>query len=134
MQNITANTIIFSPRTIANGQGCWIGFARDIEDFEEGMSIDQVESLLDDPNAQVIEGLTVYSTRDEAIEQEIIAPIESGHESAEDFNIDAIADEVVRYIGEGTYLGFIVFPFPELHKSREVAFWSIVAEYDETDA
>lgn len=133
MQTITTSTIVFSPRSIANGQGRWIGYAADIDGFEEGMTIEDVESLLDDPNAEVTEDLTVYSTRDEAIEREIVEPIEAGGGSADDFNIDAIADEVVHSVGQGTYYGLVVFPMKELHRPRVDAFWSVVADYDESD-
>lgn len=40
---------------------------------------------------------TLYTTRDEAIQREIIEPIESGDATSGEFNIDAIADEVLTW-------------------------------------
>lgn len=59
-----------------------------------------------------------YTTRNEAIETEIITPL-AGHET--DYDIDAIADEVL-----GDYEnGYTV-------QVTEDAFWEIVAKHDLT--
>ena len=59
-----------------------------------------------------------YTTRDEAIQTEILAPL-AGHEA--DYDIDAIADEVL-----GDYAtGYTV-------QVTEDAFWEIVAKHDLT--
>ena len=39
--------------------------------------------------------MTRYTTRDEAIAREIIEPIEAGNATAAEFDIDAIADQVL---------------------------------------
>ena len=39
--------------------------------------------------------MTRYTTRDEAIAREIIDPIEAGNATAAEFDIDAIADQVL---------------------------------------
>ena len=39
--------------------------------------------------------MSTYTTRTEAIQREIIDPINSGDANATEFNIDAIADEVI---------------------------------------
>ena len=39
--------------------------------------------------------MTRYTTRDEAIAREIIEPIEAGQATADEFDIDAIADQVL---------------------------------------
>lgn len=39
--------------------------------------------------------MTRYTTRDEAIAREIIEPIEAGQATAAEFDIDAIADQVL---------------------------------------
>ncbi|MGO5255110.1 hypothetical protein ACWJWM_19975 [Clostridioides difficile] len=46
--------------------------------------------------------MTSYTTRDEAILRQIIEPIESGDASRDEYDIDAIAAEVLDTIGEGT--------------------------------
>ena len=62
--------------------------------------------------------MTTYTTRDEAIQAEIITPL-AGHET--DYDIDAIADEVL-----GDYAtGYAVQVTGE-------AFWEIVAKHDLT--
>lgn len=51
--------------------------------------------------------MTAYSTRNEAIEREIIAAIEAGDATRSEFDIDAIADEVIDQVitetGQVTY-------------------------------
>lgn len=42
--------------------------------------------------------MTAYSTRNEAIEREIIAVIEAGDANRDEFDIDAIADEVIDQV------------------------------------
>ena len=48
-----------------------------------------------------------YSTRDEAIEREIVTAIEAGDATRSEFDIDAIADEVIEQVisetGQVTY-------------------------------
>lgn len=60
---------------------------------------------------------TTYTTREEAIEREIIEVIEAGDAISEDYDIDAIADAVISDYGDGYAL-----------KVEESAFWSIVAD------
>ncbi|WP_172121165.1 hypothetical protein [Actinomyces faecalis] len=45
--------------------------------------------------------MTAYTTRNEAIDREIIPAIEAGEASASEYDIDAIADEVLYTTGEG---------------------------------
>lgn len=51
--------------------------------------------------------MTAYSTRNEAIDREIIAAIEAGDATRSEFDIDAIADEVIDQVitetGQVTY-------------------------------
>lgn len=61
-----------------------------------------------------------YTTRDEAIYREIVEPIENGdvNDAAAEYDIDAIADEVL-----GSYSqGFACQVTPE-------DFWDVVARY-----
>lgn len=61
--------------------------------------------------------MATYTNRNEAINREIVEAIEAGDASAEDYNIDVIADAVL-----GDYEdGFSV-------KVDETEFWNIVAE------
>lgn len=61
--------------------------------------------------------MATYTNRNEAVNREIIAAIEAGDASANEYNIDAIADAVL-----GDYEdGFSV-------KVDETKFWNIVAE------
>ena len=46
---------------------------------------------------------TTYTTRDEAIEREIIAPIEASGESKTDYDIDGIADAVLDATDRGEW-------------------------------
>ena len=41
---------------------------------------------------------TTYTTRDEAIEREVIAPIEAGDAGREEYDVDAIADDVLATV------------------------------------
>lgn len=45
--------------------------------------------------------MTRYITRDEAIAREIIEPIEAGEATAAEFDIDAIADQVLGSYDDG---------------------------------
>jgi hypothetical protein len=46
--------------------------------------------------------MSTYSTRDEAIEREIVVPIEAtGVATRDEYDIDAIADEVLGGAGDG---------------------------------
>lgn len=45
--------------------------------------------------------MTRYTTRDEAIAREIIEPIEAGQATAAEFDIDAIADQVLGSYEDG---------------------------------
>lgn len=45
--------------------------------------------------------MTRYPTRDEAIAREIIEPIEAGEATADEFDIDAIADQVLGSYDDG---------------------------------
>ena len=51
--------------------------------------------------------MTAYSTRNEAIEREIVTAIEAGDATRNEFYIDAIADEVIEQVitetGQVTY-------------------------------
>ena len=58
-----------------------------------------------------------YTTRKEAIEREIIAAIEAGDATSEDYDIDAIADAVIGDYEDGYVL-----------KVDEATFWDIVAD------
>ncbi|MBM7796898.1 hypothetical protein [Pseudoglutamicibacter cumminsii] len=62
--------------------------------------------------------MTTYTTRNEAIETEILAPL-AGHES--DYDIDAIADEVIGDYENGYAI-----------QVTEDEFWGIVAKHDLT--
>lgn len=62
--------------------------------------------------------MAVYTSRDEAIADEIIAPIEAGEASAGEYDIDAIADAVLGSHAQGYAL-------------REgIDFWAVVADHD----
>lgn len=154
---MTPSTIIYSPRSIANGQGRWIGTvgealtaAADVDlgnletrlyeggafsssDLDRGfdvtthahlLSLDHLRALLDDPNADVVD-LTVYSTHSEAVDREVTAPL---GDRVEDFNVAAIADEVIHEIGRHRFdaFGYVAYPM-----DRD--FWQVAADYDETD-
>ena len=51
--------------------------------------------------------MTAYSTRNEAIEREIVTAIEAGDATRNEFDIDAIADEIIEQVttetGQVTY-------------------------------
>lgn len=170
MQTITKDTIVYSPRTIANGQDRWIGTVADIlgaqsqhptgtalgnlevalyedgqlhgSDLDRGfdvethahlLTLDHLRDLLDDPNAEIVENLPVYSTASEAIEREIVPAL---GDYAPEFDIANIADEVIQVIGDHTgradTLGFVVFPLAILAgEDREEAFWRIVEAYND---
>nr|DAK22148.1 MAG TPA: hypothetical protein [Caudoviricetes sp.] len=57
-----------------------------------------------------------YTTREEAIEREIIEVIEAGDATSDEYNIDAIADAVIGDYEDGYAL-----------KVDEATFWGIVA-------
>jgi len=64
-----------------------------------------------------------YSTRDEAIEREIIVAIEAGDATRDEFDIDAIADEVIeQVISETGRVTFQVTVEPS-------EFWEVVARH-----
>lgn len=58
-----------------------------------------------------------YTTRNEAIEREIIEVIESGDVTRDEYDIDAIADAVIGDFEDGYAL-----------KVDEATFWGIVAD------
>lgn len=58
-----------------------------------------------------------YATREEAIEREIIEVIEAGDATSEDYDIEAIADAVIRDYEDGYVI-----------KVEESDFWDIVAD------
>lgn len=58
-----------------------------------------------------------YTTRDEAIEREIVEVIESGDVTRDDYDIDSIADAVIGDYEDGYAL-----------KVDEATFWGIVAD------
>lgn len=58
-----------------------------------------------------------YTTREEAIDREIIEVIEAGDATIEDYDIDAIADVVLGDYEDGYVL-----------KVDEATFWDIVAD------
>lgn len=58
-----------------------------------------------------------YSTKDEAIEREIIDPIENGDATRDEYDIDAIADQVIDSDEDNNY--FV---------RDDVDFWGIVAD------
>lgn len=61
--------------------------------------------------------MTTYTTRNEAIDREIIQPL---GEYADQFDIDAIADQVLVSVGEGIDYRFTT--------SDDVDFWDVVAQ------
>ena len=61
-------------------------------------------------------GKATYTTREEAIEREIIEVIEAGDAISEDYDIDAIADAVIGDYEDGYAL-----------KVEESDFWGVVA-------
>lgn len=61
--------------------------------------------------------MTTYTTRNEAIDREIIQPL---GEYAGQFDIDAIADQVLVSIGEGIDYRFTT--------NEDVDFWDVVAQ------
>lgn len=63
--------------------------------------------------------MTTYTTRNEAIDREIIQPL---GEYADQFDIDAIADQVLVSIGEGINYRFTT--------SDDVDFWDVVAQHE----
>lgn len=58
-----------------------------------------------------------YTTREEAIDSEIIEVIEAGDATSEDYDLDAIADAVIGDYEDGYVL-----------KVDEATFWDIVAD------
>lgn len=61
--------------------------------------------------------MTTYTTRNEAIDREIIQPL---GEYAGQFDIDAIADQVLVSVGEGIDYRFTT--------NDDVDFWDVVAQ------
>lgn len=57
-----------------------------------------------------------YSTKDQAIEREIITPIENGEAAREEYDIDAIAEAVIDSDEDNNY--FV---------REDVDFWGVVA-------
>lgn len=62
--------------------------------------------------------MTTYTTRDEAVQRLIIEPL---GEWVDDFDIDAIADEVIITTGEGVDYGFTI--------DDDADFWGIVEKH-----
>ncbi|MBK4161027.1 hypothetical protein GWO73_04190 [Corynebacterium macginleyi] len=62
--------------------------------------------------------MTTYTTRNEAIDNEIITPL---GEYADQHDVDAIADEVLTTTGEGTDYRYTL--------RDDVDFWDITAEH-----
>lgn len=62
--------------------------------------------------------MNTYTTRNEAIEAEIITPL---GEFADEYDIDAIADEVLTTTGEGVDYGFTI--------DEDADFWAIVEKH-----
>ena len=63
--------------------------------------------------------MTSYTTRNEAIEFEIVAAIEAGDATAAEFDIDAIAEAVLTTEGEGSSYRWIL--------DEDADFWAAVA-------
>lgn len=63
--------------------------------------------------------MTTYTTRNEAIDREIIQPL---GEYADQFDIDAIADQVLVSVGEGIDYRFTA--------NEDVDFWDVVAQHE----
>ena len=63
--------------------------------------------------------MTSYTTRNEAIEFEIVAAIESGDAAADEFDIEAIAEAVLTTEGDGTHYRWVL--------GEDVDFWAVVA-------
>lgn len=63
--------------------------------------------------------MTTYTTRNEAIDHEIIQPL---GEYADQFDIDAIADQVLVSVGEGIDYKFTT--------NDDVDFWDVVAQHE----
>lgn len=62
--------------------------------------------------------MNTYTTRNEAIEAEIITPL---GEFADEYDIDAIADEVLTTTGEGVDYRYTV--------DEDADFWAIVEKH-----
>lgn len=62
--------------------------------------------------------MNTYTTHDEAVQREIIEPL---GEFADEYDIDAIADEVIVEVGEGVDYGFTI--------DEDADFWAIVEKY-----
>lgn len=60
--------------------------------------------------------MSTYTTRDEAIQREIVEPIEAGDATATEFDVDSIADAVLSDHNEGYAV------------REDVDFWAVVAE------
>lgn len=66
--------------------------------------------------------MTTYTTYEEAVQREIIEPL---GEWVEDFDIEAIADEVIVSVGEGVNYRFTLEEGFEEHDT----FWGVVAKH-----
>lgn len=64
-----------------------------------------------------------YTTRTEAIDREIVEPIEAGDATAAGFDIEAIADQVLTTTGEG-----VDYRWTLRDDIDEDTFWGIVAD------
>lgn len=62
--------------------------------------------------------MITYTTRNEAIDQEIITPL---GEYADQHDVDAIADEVLTTTGEGTDYRYTL--------REDIDFWDVVAQH-----
>lgn len=62
--------------------------------------------------------MTRYSTRTEAIQREIIEPIEAGDASRDEYDIDGIADAILGSYEDGY----------EIHVDSD-EFWSVVEQH-----
>lgn len=63
--------------------------------------------------------MSSYTTRDEAIKFEIIAAIEAGDATADEYDIEAIAEAVLTTEGEGTHYRWML--------DEDADFWAAVA-------
>ena len=62
--------------------------------------------------------LRTYTTRDEAIQREIVEPIEAGDAEIRDYDVEAIAEQVIGDYDDGYALTV-----------SESEFWGVVAEH-----
>ncbi|MGC3907790.1 hypothetical protein ACPV6D_05365 [Corynebacterium propinquum] len=78
----------------------------------------QGEQPLEETDKRKDRKMTTYTTHDEAVQREIIEPL---GEFADEYDIDAIADEVIVEVGEGVDYGFTI--------DEGADFWAIVEKY-----